>query len=95
MEDHGKIIGFGYALSDRVANGFITILAVHPKWRKQGLGKALAQYLMTGDRRLTYLMTGDIRLTRILRTSEDLRPFWGKLGFQTSEFALERERAVE
>ena len=84
-EDHGKVIGFGYALSDRVANGFITILAVHPKWRKQGLGKALAQYLMTGDAHVTWL----------LRTGEELRPFWGKLGFQGSEYALERERAVD
>ena len=84
-EAKGRIVGFGYALSDRVANGFITILAVHPKWRNKGIGLALAEYLMSGDPQITW----------ILRASEDLRPFWSKINFKGSQFALERERGVD
>lgn len=84
-EAKGRIIGFGYGIPDCVANGFITILAVHPKWPNKGIGLALAQYLMSGDPQITW----------ILRASEDLRPFWSKISFKASQSALERERVVD
>ena len=83
-EDKGRIIGFGYAISDRVANGFITLLGVHPMWRNKGIGLELAKCLIAGDPQVTWL----------LRASEDLRPFWRKIGFKASQFALEREREL-
>lgn len=82
VEEDNQIIGFGYAISDFVANGFITILAVRATWRGRGIGRSLARYLMAGDAQVTW----------ILRSSEELRPFWKKLGFEPSVFALEKGR---
>src|SRR5258706_7764778 len=79
-----RVVGFARALCDGVSNGYISMLAVHENRRRQGIGRRLVEQLMQGD------VGGDI--TWVLRAGRDSRGFWQRLGFRTSDIAMERVR---
>ncbi len=79
-----RVVGFARALCDGVSNGYISMLAVHENRRRQGIGRRLVEQLMQGD------VGGDI--TWVLRAGRDSRGFWQRLGFRTSNIAMERVR---
>jgi ribosomal protein S18 acetylase RimI-like enzyme len=79
-----RVIGFGRALCDGVSNGYISMLAVDETLRRQGIGRRLVEHLTQED------VAGDI--TWVLRAGRDSRGFWQRLGFTTSDIAMERVR---
>lgn len=52
----GKVIGFGRALCDDVSNGYISMLAVAPEWRGQGIGSEIVSRLMGDDPGITWVL---------------------------------------
>jgi len=82
--DGTRVVGFARALCDGVSNGYISMLAVHENRRRQGIGRRLVEQLMQGDvgREITW----------VLRAGRDSRGFWQRLGFRTSDIAMERVR---
>ena len=82
--DGDTIVGFARALCDDASNGYISMVAVAPDRRRQGIGRELVTRLMSGDT--------DERITWVLRARPDSTGFWTRLGFSPSSIAMERVR---
>jgi ribosomal protein S18 acetylase RimI-like enzyme len=80
--DGERIVGFARALTDGVSNGYIGTVAVAPDLRGRGIGRQIIEHL-TGD---------DPNIIWVLRAGHDSGPFWQKVGFRHSEWAMERPR---
>jgi ribosomal protein S18 acetylase RimI-like enzyme len=77
------VVGFARALCDGVSNGYISMVAVAPERRGQGIGRELVRRLMGDDPAITW----------VLRAGRGSTGFWQKMGFSASEIAMERNRA--
>jgi predicted N-acetyltransferase YhbS len=81
--DGSRIVGFARALCDEVSNGYISMVAVAPDKRGQGIGRELVRQLIKEDAGITW----------VLRAGRGSRGFWERVGFQSSEIAMERVRS--
>ena len=80
--DGSRIVGFARALCDEVSNGYISMVAVVPDKRGQGIGRELVRQLIKEDTGITW----------ILRAGRASSGFWERVGFRPSETAMERVR---
>jgi ribosomal protein S18 acetylase RimI-like enzyme len=80
--DGSRIVGFARALCDEVSNGYISMVAVATDQRGQGIGRELVRELIKDDTGITW----------VLRAGHESSIFWERLGFQSSEIAMERVR---
>ena len=81
--DAGRVVGFGRALCDGVANGYLSMVAVAEEARGQGIGREIVRRLMRDDPEITWT----------LRAGRGSEGFWRKMGlFAVSEIAMERTR---
>ena len=79
----GAIVGFGRAVTDGLSNAYLSMVAVAPACRRQGIGSRLVRELMAGADGVTW----------VLRASRPgAREFFAQLGFSTSADAMERPR---
>jgi len=81
--DDSRVVGFARALCDGVSNGYISMVAVAPDLRGQGIGRALVECLIEDDPNITW----------VLRAGRASVGFWKKIGFTGSKLAMERVRA--
>lgn len=81
--ENGQVVGFVRALCDNVSNGYISMLAVAEKYRRQGIGTELVRRLVGEDTNLTW----------VLRAGRESKVFWTKVGFLSSAMAMERVRS--
>ncbi|HYN23853.1 MAG TPA: GNAT family N-acetyltransferase [Pyrinomonadaceae bacterium] len=81
--DGSRIVGFARALCDEGSNGYISMVAVAPSVRRQGIGSELIRQLTKDDHDITW----------VLRAGRGSDGFWKKIGFKTSEIAMEKCRA--
>ncbi len=80
--DGTHVVGFGRALCDDVSNGYLSMIAVDPNYRRQGIGTAVVHRIMERAPSITW----------VLRDGRGSRAFWETLGFVMSEIAMERVR---
>lgn len=80
--DGSRVVGFARALCDEVSNGYISMVAVAADRRGQGIGRELVRHLIKDDTGITW----------ILRAGRGSNGFWQRVGFQSSEIAMERVR---
>lgn len=80
--DGARIVGFARALCDEVSNGYISMVAVANDQRGQGIGRELVRLLTKDDDGITW----------VLRAGHESSRFWERVGFQSSEIAMERVR---
>jgi N-acetylglutamate synthase-like GNAT family acetyltransferase len=79
----GEIVGFARALCDNASNGYIGTVAVSEKMRGRGIGRELTQRIMGDDPNITWVLRAG---------RKDSVGFWEKMGFRSSDVAMERER---
>lgn len=77
-----RVLGFARAICDDVSNGYITMVAVDPERRREGIGSELVRRLIKDDPNITW----------ILRAGRGSETFWEKNGFRPSAVAMERCR---
>ncbi|HEX8287588.1 MAG TPA: GNAT family N-acetyltransferase [Pyrinomonadaceae bacterium] len=82
--DGERVVGFARALCDDVSNGYIGTVTVAEDKRGQGVGRELVERII-GD---------DTNITWVLRAGRGSEQFWKKMGFSTSEVAMEKTRGV-
>lgn len=80
--DGARVVGFARALCDEVSNGYISMVAVASDRRGEGIGRELVRQLMKDDTGITW----------VLRAGHGSKEFWQKVGFKSSEVAMERVR---
>jgi ribosomal protein S18 acetylase RimI-like enzyme len=80
--DGSRIVGFARALCDEVSNGYISMVAVAADKRGQGIGRDLVRQLIKEDPGITW----------ILGAGRGSSGFWERVGFQSSEVAMEKVR---
>jgi predicted N-acetyltransferase YhbS len=80
--DGGLVVGFARAVCDEVSNGYISMVAVAADRRGQGIGRKLIEHLLGDDRNITW----------VLRAGHGSAGFWEKMGFKSSQVAMERVR---
>ena len=80
--DGTRIVGFARALCDEVSNGYISMVAVAADQRGQGIGRELVRQLIKDDTGITW----------VLRAGHGSNGFWERVGFQSSDVAMERVR---
>lgn len=80
--DGERVVGFGRALCDGVSNGYLSMIVVAEAARGQGIGREIVQRLIGTDPEITWM----------LRAGHGSEGFWSKIGFTTSEIAMERTR---
>ena len=79
-----QVIGFVRALTDRLSNGYISMLVAHPHLRRRGIGNALIQALMS---------YGSPTLTWTLHAGRSgASEFFSTLGFSQSRETMELKR---
>ena len=83
--DGQLVVGFARALCDDASNGYISMVAVAAGRRGEGIGRKLVQHLIGDDPNITW----------VLRAGRDSRGFWEKMGFKSSDVAMERVREIK
>ena len=79
-----RVVGFVRAITDRLSNGYISMLIVDPAYRKQGVGRALIN---------SVIEFGRPEVTWVLRAGREGAPeFFAALGFSKSAEAMELKR---
>lgn len=80
--DGGRVIGFARALCDGISNGYLALLIVDREHRGRGVGRALVNAVIGGNRRITW----------VLRADPGVSSFYERVGFTQSKVAMERPR---
>lgn len=81
--EEGEVIGFARAITDGLANGYLSMVVVAAPFRRRGVGQELVEKLIGADPDITWVLRAG---------RDDAEEFFAKLGFSPSTMAMERLR---
>jgi ribosomal protein S18 acetylase RimI-like enzyme len=81
--DGSRLVGFARIISDEATNGYISTVAVAPRWQDRGVGTRLMRALMDGR--------DDLKLT--LDARDGAEGFYERLGFERARSIFVRRRS--
>lgn len=81
---HGpEVVGFARAITDGVSNGYVSMVAVAPAFRRRGIGAALVGHVTAGADSVSWM----------LHAGRPGAPeFFARLGFAAAPLAMQRAR---
>jgi ribosomal protein S18 acetylase RimI-like enzyme len=78
-----QVVGFARGITDSLSNGYLSMVAVAPAFRRRGLGSALVAHVTSGSPHVTWVLQAG-------------RPgsseFFARLGFVAAPLAMQRPR---
>jgi ribosomal protein S18 acetylase RimI-like enzyme len=78
-----QVVGFARGITDGLSNGYLSMVAVSPEFRRRGIGSALVAHVTTGSPEVTW----------VLQAGRPGAPeFFAKLGFVAASLAMQRAR---
>jgi N-acetylglutamate synthase-like GNAT family acetyltransferase len=83
--ERSSVVGFARAICDESLNGYITMVAVSPNKRRQGIATRIVRTLMGENPNIKWVLTSDPRSVG----------FWQKQGFIFLEHLMTRPRAID
>ena len=81
--DGPHVIGFARGITDSRSNGYLSMVAVAPEHRGQGIGTALVQHVTASPSTITWVLQAG---------REGAAAFFAKLGFEPAPAAMQRAR---
>lgn len=83
--EEGEVVGFARAITDGISNGYLSMVVVSSTHRRQGIGKALVEYIVGGNPEITWVLRAG---------REGALEFFNSLGFRVSTIAMEKSRVA-
>ena len=78
-----QVVGFARGITDGLSNGYLSMVAVAPEFRRRGIGSALVAHVTAGSSEVSWVL-------------QAVRPgasdFFAKLGFVAAPLAMQRAR---
>jgi ribosomal protein S18 acetylase RimI-like enzyme len=78
-----QVVGFTCGITDGLSNGYLSMVAVAPEFRRCGIGSALVAHITAGPPEVSWVLQAG-------RPSAS--EFFAKLGFVVAPLAMQRER---
>ena len=78
-----QVVGFARGITDGLSNGYLSMVAVAPEYRRRGIGSELVAHVTAGSPEVSW----------VLQAGRSGAPeFFAKLGFVVAPLAMQRAR---
>ena len=78
-----QVVGFARGITDGLSNGYLSMVAVAPEFRRRGIGSALVAHVTAGSREVSWVLQAG---------RPGASEFFAKLGFVAAPLAMQRAR---
>ncbi len=78
-----QVVGFARGITDGLSNGYLSMLAVAPEFRRRGIGSALVAHVTAGSLEVSWVLQAG---------RPGASEFFAKLGFVPAPLAMQRAR---
>ena len=78
-----QVVGFARGITDGLSNGYLSMVAVAPEFRRRGIGSALVAHVTSGSSEVSWVLQAG---------RSGASEFFAELGFVAAPLAMQRAR---